>query len=76
MIVDPSKWTESQVLQFAQWCISEYQLMVNIQLFQGITGVQLCSFTAQQFQGLAKESGPALHNFLEKIKASVPCKSV
>lgn len=50
--------------------------MVNIQLFQGITGVQLCSFTAQQFQGLAKESGPALHNFLEKIKASVPCKSV
>lgn len=72
--VDPTQWNESNVFTFSQWTSVEFQLPINLQLFQGINGLQLCSFTQQQFHGLAKESGHTLFTFLEKIKASATCK--
>ena len=34
IFLDPSTWTEAQVMQWAQWIAKEYQLPINIQLFQ------------------------------------------
>lgn len=62
-------------MQFVQWCAKEFQLPLNVSLFQAITGPQLCSFTAQQFQTLAKEHGPTLHAFIQRIKTSATCKA-
>ena len=71
---DPAQWSEANVFTFSQWASAEFHLPLNLQLFQGITGLQLCSFTEQQFQALAKESGHALYAFLEKLKASAHCE--
>ena len=76
MQLDPSHWSENNVLQFAQWCSKEFQLPLNMTLFQGISGPQLCSFNVQQFQSLAKDSGPILYNFVQKLKATAQCNHI
>ena len=69
--LDPHRWTDEQVLIWAEWAKKEFNLSsLELRQLRGATGPQICCFGTSDFTRLAyvKEHGITLQNFLERIK--------